>query len=649
MVLTRSQYKELGKVLISWEKTRRSREEKMSEADEETKGRLDAVEQQVASISSTLTELSEFLHKTVKKAEPSGQPKKTPDSEDEEDSDSEEEEDDSTTSLQQGGKGSFQNLKIDFKVEIPTYDGKIDVDKLDDWLERLETYFTLYGYTSREKITFATLKLSAHALSWWKSYRKHHDGKAVSWKKFKELLKKQFYPVGFLEERWFKWFGLRQKFNQSVQDYTTEFQNQAMALDIALKEYSVYMKYMAGLSDYIRKELKLFTVESIEEASAKAIAIEGKLKKYETKGDGKHSGSKPTGSYTKKEEQKKGKGESDGKSGLVCSNCNATGHTVDKCWEKYPHLKPKGLRRKEEKKKSALTTRDATEVPGMTEPNSKLNLMAGRQPETEDEDPREQLFIVKLQVKTSLVDAIVDPGSQKNLISEALVQKLRLKTVRHPKPYPLGWIQKEAGMSVVSQCTFRFALHESYIDEVTCDVVPLDVCQVILGNPYLWDRYAIYDRRAQTYLFTKDEQQFLICAISMSSKTSFVTANQAKQLVNACGKFVLLIVRPHDMPPSRVCLASLTVQQNQDVERLKLQFSDLFQDIEGLPPKRSVEHEIMLTGESSLPNVGLYRTTVQESDEIKRQVQDLLEKGVIVPSCSPGGSKILVVPKKDGG
>ena len=78
-------------------------------------------------------------------------------------------------------------------------------------------------------------------------------------------------------------------------------------------------------------------------------------------------------------------------------------------------------------------------------------------------------------MKTSLVDAIVDPGSEKNLISEALVQKLGLKTVKHPKPYPLGWIQKEEKLSVVDQCTVRFALHESYIDEVTCDVVLLDV------------------------------------------------------------------------------------------------------------------------------------------------------------------------------
>jgi hypothetical protein len=39
---------------------------------------------------------------------------------------------------------------------------------------------------------------------------------------------------------------------------------------------------------------------------------------------------------------------------------------------------------------------------------------------------------------------------------------------------------------------------------------------------------------------------------------------------------------------------------------------------------------------------------VMENDEIKKQIQDLLDKGVIVPSSSPCGSPIVLVPKKDG-
>jgi hypothetical protein len=37
-----------------------------------------------------------------------------------------------------------------------------------------------------------------------------------------------------------------------------------------------------------------------------------------------------------------------------------------------------------------------------------------------------------------------------------------------------------------------------------------------------------------------------------------------------------------------------------------------------------------------------------ENAEIKKQIQELLDKGVIVPSSSPCGSPIVLVPKKDG-
>ncbi|KAL5732211.1 hypothetical protein ACHQM5_004858 [Ranunculus cassubicifolius] len=63
-------------------------------------------------------------------------------------------------------RGKIQNRKINFKLDIRDYDGSIDVEKLDDWIDRLETYFTLYDYSSEDKLAYATLKLSKHALTW---------------------------------------------------------------------------------------------------------------------------------------------------------------------------------------------------------------------------------------------------------------------------------------------------------------------------------------------------------------------------------------------------------------------------------------------------------------------------------------------------
>ena len=49
-----------------------------------------------------------------------------------------------------------------------------------------------------------------------------------------------------------------------------------------------------------------------------------------------------------------------------------------------------------------------------------------------------------------------------------------------------------------------------------------------------------------------------------------------------------------------------------------------------------------------MPNEPVYRRSVLENDEIKRQIQELIQKGHIRPSASPYGSPIVLAKKKDG-
>jgi hypothetical protein len=41
----------------------------------------------------------------------------------------------------------------------------------------------------------------------------------------------------------------------------------------------------------------------------------------------------------------------------------------------------------------------------------------------------------------------MDNGSQKNLVSQELVQHLQIPTTPHPKSYQLGWVQKDGRAS----------------------------------------------------------------------------------------------------------------------------------------------------------------------------------------------------------
>ena len=68
-----------------------------------------------------------------------------------------------------------------------------------------------------------------------------------------------------------------------------------------------------------------------------------------------------------------------------------------------------------------------------------------------------------------------------------------------------------------------------------------------------------------------------------------------------------------------------------------------------LPPIRSIDHHIDLISGSSLPNKAVYRLTPRENDEVKKQVQELLDKGLIMESLSPCVVPTVLSPKKDGG
>jgi hypothetical protein len=68
----------------------------------------------------------------------------------------------------------------------------------------------------------------------------------------------------------------------------------------------------------------------------------------------------------------------------------------------------------------------------------------------------------------------------------------------------------------------------------------------------------------------------------------------------------------------------------------------------GLPPLRGIEHQIDLIPGASLPNRAPYRTNPEETKEIQRQVQELLDKGYVHESLSPCVVLVILVPKKDG-
>lgn len=126
---------------------------------------------------------------------------------------------------------------------------------------------------------------------------------------------------------------------------------------------------------------------------------------------------------------------------------------------------------------------------------------------------KRELFVLRVQVQNEVIDAIIDLGSQRNLILENLVQKLGLSTTPHPHPHPhpypcpLGWITSDVEMKIDHQCKVKSAVTNIYMDEIVCEIVSLNICNLIFGCPFPWDSDATF-RRLQQYQFVKDGRKF---------------------------------------------------------------------------------------------------------------------------------------------
>ena len=84
------------------------------------------------------------------------------------------------------------------------------------------------------------------------------------------------------------------------------------------------------------------------------------------------------------------------------------------------------------------------------------------------------------------------------------------------------------------------------------------------------------------------------------------------------------------------------------MDKVVEEYRDIFASTTRVPMHCQFKHYIDLTPGVPQPNGSIYRCSVLENDEIKRQIQELLQKGHIKPSSSPCGSLLVLVQKKNG-
>nr|GEU67457.1 RNA-directed DNA polymerase, eukaryota, reverse transcriptase zinc-binding domain protein [Tanacetum cinerariifolium] len=108
-------------------------------------------------------------------------------------------------------------------------------------------------------------------------------------------------------------------------------------------------------------------------------------------------------------------------------------------------------------------------------------------PKVSDSSQKNKIFRTKCLVKEKICSIIIDGGSCENLVSKAFVKAFKLPTEPHPSPYQIWWIKKGLALKVTEICKLPLAIGKHYNELVTCDVVDMEACHVLLGRPWQHD------------------------------------------------------------------------------------------------------------------------------------------------------------------
>ena len=96
------------------------------------------------------------------------------------------------------------------------------------------------------------------------------------------------------------------------------------------------------------------------------------------------------------------------------------------------------------------------------------------------------------------------------------------------------------------RCKLRFAITVNFIDELKLDVIPLDICSVVLGSPYSYDRRVIFHCHENKYHLFKNGVEYIVREHTNKLNLSLIYVGQIKRLVNVSKNFFLLMIKPKE-------------------------------------------------------------------------------------------------------
>ncbi|CAL9232869.1 unnamed protein product, partial [Arabidopsis halleri] len=558
-----------------------------------------------------------------------------------------------------------------FKVEIPEFHGGIRGDLLLDWLVAVEEILEFKRVPEDRKVALVATRFCGHAASWWqqtKATRARVNKEPIcSWDKLKKKLRDTFLPHNYDRTVYNKLQNLKQG-SRSVDEYAEEFYLLITRNVIFDSQLQLVSRFIGGLRTQLQNAMSQFDPSSVAEAHRRAASFEQQFRSSSwsapTSKTRLQDQSSPPQTSTTREQgatpevvtrappEEQGLRRSTRPNALRCYACGEAGHRQTAC----PNQIRRGLIAEEfpEGKEPVYDSCGDEETVEESSPIFPTNGDTGRllvarrtclaPPSRTDTWLRTNIFRSTCTIQDRVCSFIIDSGSSRNIVSEYVVRKLGLPYEAHPVPYSLGWMQDGVDIRITHRSLVAFSIGPHYKERTYCDVAPIDVCHLILGRPWEFDRKIFHDGAKNTYSFTWETHRIVLLPTPETPQLGGNTSQPATTAPNpptptqptsllcslaSFNKELKLEGVAFALFVSPIC--AIIPQTASLLDNVLQEFPNVFPTElpTGLPPLRDIQHQIDLTPGAALPNRAHYRMSPQEHEELRRQVEDLLRKGVL--------------------
>ncbi|KAI3723340.1 hypothetical protein L2E82_34842 [Cichorium intybus] len=575
----------------------------------------------------------------------------------------------------QGGEASTKKVGCTYKAFLgckpKEFSGTDNPVQAMEWIMHIEKVFRVSKCADDDKVEFATNQLTSSALHWWQIYYKSLNldpTQSVSWEQFKIKFNEEYCSEVAIKKLEDEFLHMEQG-SRSVQEYNLSFLEKARFAEhhVSTEKRKIDM-YVWGLTTRIREIVQPLKLPTFRQVVDRATERETELKRQDDEKkamETKRKAEDQSWTPQKKSQQTGSKGKSQKDEGkwcekcrkrhtgscrsdtgsVICRNCGKTGHPTRECRAERrcyqcgatDHIRPNCP----QLKSGVYSERPRDDQVGKKEePKNRGRPVASRAFQMTVEEAREKTDVVTgiFTLNTIPVYVIFDLGATHCFVSESLLPRLNVPLTPMNESLEVAiadgryvWVSEH-----LEDCQLKI-----YGTTFPIDLKPMTTNEfgVIVGMDWLATNYANMDCRNKNITVLSPEGEWIkIQGERPWLRMPVISFAQARSCISNGGMSYWAYVAM--AKPVKVGVANVNVVN---------EFPDVFPDeLPGLPPDRQVEFTIELIPGAAPVARAPYRLAPSEMVELRKQLEELLDRSFIRPSTSPWGAPILFVKKKDG-